>query len=60
MTISGTEIFLGLAVAVYIFILVDRVCKCLETCANHKMMAGMYAPMDPKVFQDLINQTKET
>ena len=60
MTIGVPEVFLGLAVAVYIFILVDRICKCFETCANHRMMSGMYSKMDPLIFKQMIDKMKET
>ena len=60
MQIGVAEVFLGLAIALYIFMLIDRVCKCIEACANHKALAGMYAKMDPILFQQVSNKIKET
>ena len=60
MQIGGEIIFLGLAIAVYIYILLSRICQCFETCANHKMMAMMYSTMNPDSLQELFNKAKET
>lgn len=60
MQVSGEIIFLGLAIGVYIFILLDRICKCFEICAQHKMMSGMYTNIDPVIYkQTLESKLKE-
>ena len=55
MSIGLTEVFLGLAVAVYIFIIIDRICKAFEKNSEGKILAAMYFKMDPVAFKELVS-----
>ena len=59
MAFGFAEVFLGIAIAIYIYMIVDRICKCFETCNNYKMFSGMYSKMDPLIFKQLTENLKE-
>lgn len=59
MQVGMPEVFLGLAVAIYIFMLLDRVCKCVENCSRNNMMKIVYANMDPVILQQTLASSKE-
>lgn len=59
MSFGIPEVFLGLAIGVYIYILIDRVCKSFEQCSLNKSMGSVYSKLSPNWLNDLIKKKVE-
>ena len=59
MGIGMSEVFLGLAVALYIFVLIDRICKCFENCSQQKAIGNAYTKINPETIKLLVEKMKE-
>ena len=58
MTIGIPEVLLLFGLMVYIYMLVDRICKCAEQCSLNKSMSNVYSKVDFSSLNDLIKSTK--
>ena len=59
MSFGIAEVFLGLAVALYIYMLLDRICKCFESCSQQKAIGNAYAKINPDIFKSILEKMKE-
>ena len=54
------DVILLAAVALYLLIVIDRICKCFEQCSMNKSLGKVYGKIDPNLIKDLIESKKET
>ena len=59
MEFGMAEVFLGLAVAVYIYMIIDRICRCFENCSQQKAIGNAYAKINPDTIKTLVEKMKE-
>lgn len=60
MRFSTPEIILLVAAALYLLMVIDRICKCFEQCAMNRSLGKVYGKIDPNLIKDLIESKKET
>lgn len=54
----SSYVFLGLVVAVYIFIIVDRICKCFEHCSMNKSFGNLYSKINGEQIKSILEAKK--
>ena len=60
MSIGLPEVFLLLALLVYVYMLIDRICRCAEQCSLNKSMGSVYSKVSPNWLSDLITKKIKT
>jgi len=59
MSIGIADIFLLIAVGVYIFVIVDRICKACEQCSLNKSLGNAYSQINPNILNDVLKKKVE-
>ena len=60
MRFSIPEVILLVAAALYLLMVIDRICKCFEQCSLNRSLGKVYGKIDPNMIKDLIESKKET
>jgi hypothetical protein len=60
MRFSIPEVILLVAAALYLLMVIDRICKCFEQCSMYRSLGKVYGKIDPNLIKDLIESKKET
>lgn len=59
MSIGIPEVFLGVAICIYIWILINRICNCFEQCSLNKSMGEAYKILGADVLRSMIKSKTE-
>lgn len=54
MNIGIPEVLLLFALLVYIYMLIDRVCKCAEQCSLNKSLSTVYGKLNTNCLSDIV------
>jgi len=60
MRLSTPEIILLVAAAIYVLMVIDRICKCFEQCSLNKSMGNAYKNLDANILHTMLRNKKET
>lgn len=59
MAVTGSMIFFGLIVGLYVFVVIDRICKCFENCAMSKATTTAYQKLSPEFLAGILEKNRK-